>query len=622
MVQAVISSSMSMDGTRGPAHGLLKMLEADWQRQRQIYYGSKAPPMPSKSSAEGKAVFVPKVCMKLGLCVCSAQGQAAFAFWQRLNQVLRKLFKKGSGERRALNSGLVVLQIDSGEERLYFHIGYANLQTYHYTLLRMMERGKPHLVDTPKGRRVVQPLCLFNDEADFCLALHVFFKFDLDCVWQIRARELVLRPQPLLSRLEMCPHHVEIYFEDATPICVWLGWDAEKKTQARLKRKRKPNPPAAKQDIAASERRKTSEPHDEEGAGPLEDLEGGDGEAVEDEDYSPSLASERWEDALEARRLELEEEDIVDAKSSGSENSEPCGDWMMVAGEWLDFAEANALFASKEEVENDESELLNMPRPEEGVSERQIDSSGDHKLERNLLPEFGTAVSDMAPAPAATPADVPGPPGPPDPPDAMMKSSSSGSSGSSDSSSSSSRSPSSSSSSSSSESGAKDEGDEVAKTVARRKTKTQKKPEQEEADCDPDTGEAAGSRGPQGPKAPKIQPDDRVEVPPWGSVRYNFKGENMVAHCEYHEGNCRKTRTVKAGRSAGQGRPMALLVSWLNQADNYETAKQHSSECKPSRKERLAARKEVNEDPECRAFASKYERKRESNEEEEPETIP
>ena len=126
------------------------------------------------------------------------------------------------------------------------------------------------------------------------------------------------------------------------------------------------------------------------------------------------------------------------------------------------------------------------------------------------------------------------------------------------------------------------------------------------------------------PKAAKTA-DDRWEFPPHGSVRYNFKASNLVAHCTFHSDNCRRSRTTKAhvnaSRFPGQGRPMGNLIAWLDQADKFATAKEHSSQCKPTLQERREARQKLNSSPEAMSWAAKYERQPRANEEDEPPTL-
>lgn len=118
--------------------------------------------------------------------------------------------------------------------------------------------------------------------------------------------------------------------------------------------------------------------------------------------------------------------------------------------------------------------------------------------------------------------------------------------------------------------------------------------------------------------------DDRFDFPPYGSVRYNYRQRNLVAHCSCHSGNCRRTRTVNPptgrGRTKGQGRPIGLLVAWLQKAEDHTSDKNHSSQCRPSLHERHTAR-ETFYDLGGKEWAQTYEREKEDNEPSELEDI-
>ena len=45
-------------------------------------------------------------------------------------------------------------------------------------------------------------------------------------------------------------------------------------------------------------------------------------------------------------------------------------------------------------------------------------------------------------------------------------------------------------------------------------------------------------------------------------LRYKWQDQSLTAHCTQHK-LCRKTRSMKAGKRAGQGRPLGFLVAWL-----------------------------------------------------------
>ena len=62
-------------------------------------------------------------------------------------------------------------------------------------------------------------------------------------------------------------------------------------------------------------------------------------------------------------------------------------------------------------------------------------------------------------------------------------------------------------------------------------------------------------------------------------LHYNVTGEYFRAHCGLHVG-CRRQRTLKASQFAfhnrGQGRPLGLLLAWLNDASQYADREAHT----------------------------------------------
>ena len=97
--------------------------------------------------------------------------------------------------------------------------------------------------------------------------------------------------------------------------------------------------------------------------------------------------------------------------------------------------------------------------------------------------------------------------------------------------------------------------------------------------------EEPSSRASEVARAPHVkEPVERiVSYPPYGEIRYNSKLQIMVAHChckdaagnQIHGNDCRKRRTVKEGRSAGQGRPVGLLAAWLQDGANHRSQFEH-----------------------------------------------
>ena len=117
--------------------------------------------------------------------------------------------------------------------------------------------------------------------------------------------------------------------------------------------------------------------------------------------------------------------------------------------------------------------------------------------------------------------------------------------------------------------------------------------------------------------------DVRIEVNEHGSIRFNIKSENLVAHCIYHSGNCRKSRTSRpsARGNSAQGRPLGLLTAWLEDAANYPDAKSHSSGSAPNLSARQLGRAKFKLLSGSDRFLA-YERTRREGEPEEPKSAP
>ena len=163
--------------------GLMGLLEENWKKQHRIFYDEKATQIPGRKSHEASHVFKPKDCMKLGFCRCEAPGKQAFVFWKKMCKSLKEFFAKGGANRSKLDSGMAVLKLQSvafeSDQPLYFHIGYINLKTWHFTLLRLQPRG-------PCLASGVQPLELKFDDGNLSveLAAKVFCQLDLGQVWE------------------------------------------------------------------------------------------------------------------------------------------------------------------------------------------------------------------------------------------------------------------------------------------------------------------------------------------------------------------------------------------------------------------------------------------------------
>ena len=135
------------------------------------------------------------------------------------------------------------------------------------------------------------------------------------------------------------------------------------------------------------------------------------------------------------------------------------------------------------------------------------------------------------------------------------------------------------------------------------------------------------SRTPRAPVIDRNMNPDQIDVP-GGNLRFYTKKQEIVAHCTEHSEDCRKARTVKpssAPSRSGQGRPIGLLVAWLNDPDSHACAQgisaAHTRTSVPRYQDRLTAREAFNQIPGSSIFAQ-HERPRRANEDEEPMSIP
>eukprot|EP00438_Fugacium_kawagutii_P030563 Skav222978 [mRNA] locus=scaffold2762:26211:28049:+ [translate_table: standard] len=600
--------------------GLMGKLQNEWEQKHQIYYHAKAPELPSKTSPEGRHVFRGKVCLGLGICACQGIGQAAYVFWQKMSKMFRARFKKKTQDRNKLTSALCVLSLDGPAGPILFHIGYCNFKTYHFSVLAMQKRGEPFHFQG----RWLQPLALLTQEIGrhaFDLALHAFARLDLNSTWKGRICELVLRPQHFLDIQQMHPHHVEIYADDDSPPCfVWEGWEAEK---AKLREKRRHRGPPKKNtnphdrsggQISDSRKRPQSE-HQEE----IEDAETLNPELFDDtaandagsDGYSPSIANSadfrgRRFDPSESEGQLTDPEPGSDVDTENEHSGEDsdgsgCNEWVKAAGQWLDLAAAEGLFEADVPGNDDDDDIPGATETAAAATTATEEignaaattttgtaSAGDvPHPERNLMSEFNAVDSVDVAASSEQPASN------------HVQDEDSASVATSDVSITSSSQLFGSDHDASNSSSDSSDSDELPQR---------------------DPNSEGGKLG--GPRVEKVA-DDRFDVPN-GSIRYNFRASNLVAHCSVHDDNCRRTRTVNPAansRRSGQGRPVGLLMSWLDQAHKFKSAKEHSSGCKPSHEERVAARRRFNRMKGGLEFSKKYERKQFEGEDEEPDKM-
>eukprot|EP00438_Fugacium_kawagutii_P025200 Skav218086 [mRNA] locus=scaffold3382:127476:129074:- [translate_table: standard] len=492
------------------------------------------------------------------------------------------------------------------------------------------------------------------------LALHLFATFDLTSPWIGEVCLLVQSKRHVFSS-EMIPHHVEIQgptmagidSSSGFPRFLWAGWEAEQKPRAARQSKRQgpsksgaavPKEPKQKQNAnKASRDAQVAQPelsHDEVKENESAQQGNAAGAASHDSDvdgYAPSLADSDEFDF--DRAFEYAEEHGIqngDDLQLDSEADEE-GDWIGAAGAWLDQAEVDLLYQLDGSATNEQFDLG------EHLETIEADEMGGHASsneldlgQRCLNQDFDDAataqtssnnLSSEAGATAEPPCATTGDVGDPD--DALLSSfiakdseqkvmsDKPDSDVDSDSSSSS-------SSSISSMSGLSDVSIDVARNV-----------DGNVVVGSPDHSDAEGSDG-QAP-APKAAPKKSSKAPrpaalermadirfdySHGSVRYNIKAQNLVAHCSFHSGNCRRTRTVKESKqNRSQGRPIGLLAAWLEMAEQYETAAQHSADCRPSLERRQSARRRFEEKDGAQKFCADHERAKRDGEDDEPPSM-
>ena len=128
------------------------------------------------------------------------------------------------------------------------------------------------------------------------------------------------------------------------------------------------------------------------------------------------------------------------------------------------------------------------------------------------------------------------------------------------------------------------------------------KPEQE--------GGAPGVKGPRAPRPTGGKRDmesrEIFELPGIGQLRFYPQLQAIAAFCPHRNGrhapDCRIQRTVNPKSSKASGRPIGHLVSWLQNAGQFEHAAAHKSGFKPSFEERKKARALFESLPESETF--------------------
>ncbi len=573
--QAVVSNP----GT-STTSGLMKALEDAWRRQHGLYYHEKAMPIPARHSADARHVFVPKKCMQLGLCICNQPGKAAHLFWTKLSDALKPKVAKKTLGRSELNAALVVLKFQCGginhaTTTKFFHIGYINLKTWHFCMLEMVSRCE--------ARRGIQPLRLAGQQdglespiAGIGIAVQVFAKyFDLDLIWTCKYCIIQQPATSFLNLSDMLPHHIDILDDpEEQPFFFWNGYDGEK--------------PTRKRQIVPTDKRNVKKPRSGPAAGP--------GQLGEEQPRVPAVEDD-LQDAVAAEEMDKRSEksyspSIRPASSDADENDEHLSEddglknpQLLIAEQWLDLAEAEFMYDMPEEpattVARNLDDLLDAAA-ETGASKDADATHGDNSI-----------GVDAVTSTAAIPCD-----------DASSVNTDSIS-----------ITESSDHLDLSAESSRDARSDDCAGSASGG----------DERDVEVEDSHVAGPSAPPGLKSTALRADDRLDYPPHGSIRYNFRSESLVAHCSYHSGNCRRTRIAKPAanpsRNPGQGRPVGLLSAWLEEGSRFDSAQLHSQSCHPNLQLRREARHRFSSLPGASDFCRSYERPRRDSENEEPENL-
>ena len=570
-------------------------------------------------------MFRPKKCCILGICICEQPGLAANHFKNKLTAQLRKIFTPKSMGRSRLDSCLTVLRFDCGDDSMYFHLGYCNLKTYHFTMLQMKANG-PTIQH--KGLPL-QPLCLMDYEGEnpttVKLAIHQFCEFDLQEMWTCRVGYIVPTSVKFFDIASMQPQHVDAYFDEDHADFLWQGWEHEKPVRAGSKRKR--SGPKKPKDVGkpkgsgsarpASKHRKVPNPPE----APYDDMDYDD---IDDKDNDSDSPSQHLSDS----EFDNGEDAMASSDSANEDGDDDDGDgmhqeWRQKVGDDLDIA---ALFASDSEdgvvasaTADAEAPLPPpdfAPPPDSAIPpsspiadtvtkslQHQFDAAASAGGDPSRPGVGGDSDTDKIEHGAAgSDAKAQAEPELEDKDDESINTS--------DVSISSLEVASESDSSSSSSGSPPRPASSKAKPQPSKKKVAKKDDEVDEVSA-------------AAPKAAKAAADDRMDYTN-GSLRYNFRSQNIVAHCSYHIGsNCRRTRTAKppAGKSTGltsQGRPVGLLAAWLEQAQNFASAKEHSAQCRPSYAERLEARRNFESLSGGLDWANSFERPAKDGEEREP----
>lgn len=630
--------------------GLRKDLDADWEKRNTVFLHKDADPIPPRNSQAGQAVFAPKKCMKLGICVCSRnpKGQQAELFNHKFKSFLRAVFKKGSVAKRQLDANVVVLKFQqhpfSEHKPLYYHLGYCNCKTWLFTLLRMAIDSRPSPKPTLIPLRLADATEGISSLLDIVnVGIHEFTKFDLTVAWACQVAYLSQGSHLLFDPDDMRPHKVFVEepmesSSDGTPSdglkFLWRGYEEEKPQPKRRRTTASGKGPGQtkrpKSDHGDSGRKRAPQPGLEPEHQPTTDdamdeasFERSKAEILnrsgnryhldaEDDGYEPSLAGSPGRDADDDISS-----DALGGDDFGSELSENSGDdvtddLLKQAARLLDQAEADLMLGP-----SDANAMLDHP---EVLPEVCAATDMDHKagaqdtghVEPKRL-DFDVALDGATAADAPASEVAVGPPGSPSIGAGNV--------------------PATGPSAQSPHHGNQGElsdvsisplrGDALLRFHGLDSESGSESSSNSSSDGGSSCSSSSSSSSSSKPNIPNTDvvgervPDIRFDFTN-GSLRWNEKSQNLVAHCAHHSNNCRRTRTTKASTGKSQGRPCGLLCAWLERAGDYDTAQEHSAQCHPTLEQRQEARRKLFAMPKGKAFADMYERPRRQDEDSEP----
>ena len=524
--------------------------------------------------------------MKFGMCVCrDPRGKQADLFTWKLTSKFRQFFKKGTAARCNLNLNMVVLKFDevaksesSPHSSFFYHLGYCNLKTWIFTLLPLaLDSRLPSCpgalpLRLPSSDDSEHPL----DPLDHVvLAIHAFATFDLTVSWSCQICTLIRSRERFAEVQNMHPEHVEIFCDGqvacstgphADKFFFWRGWENEK--PARPSRSSKPQQ-SNRTKGNSSRQRDVAPPagnHDigaDRAAEKDDDDMGDDDHGIEDEFEQPQSEPDDFPDDVSlaysasiAPTDLLEDQNNLDVDFEGEANP-----WVRAAEGWLDQGEADGLF--------------NVPVGE--LEEDAVDLAPPNLAPQEAPQELPVVHSALPDVPSVEQAE-----GEPIAP-----------------------------------------GD--AKSIATSDVSISDMSDfnpahSDHSSDDSNSSSSSSSSSSEADAEPKVRADptadERIEYRN-GSIRYNYKTCNLVAHCSIHPKNCRKTRTAKPGRNSGQGRPIGFLAAWLDAAEAHEDGRAHNSQCQPSLEDRQKARAHFKQLPGA-ANLLQFERQQEAGEPEEP----